>query len=202
VDGQEWRTIFIRRMSKRIAVVNNYSDNDLFWVEVPMVVYDKKELNVGYNIYDYLSYIVDNYNDLPDVVLFMKGNMLKRHISQGEWDKIKDNTTFTPILTQNHEVDNVGNKYIDGLYYEKNDSWYLYSYPRRYYTNYNDFARDFDLPTPEYLGFAPGGCYIVPKKNILKHGILFYEKLRSLVSWHQTPAEAHMIERALHTIWS
>ena len=187
--------------SKQI-VVNNYGSHDLSWLKSDnLIVYDKKELNVGYNIYDYMDYIINNYNNLPDIVIFTKGNMLERHITPEEWEKIKDNETFTPILTQNHKVDGVTAYYKDGLYYERNDYWYLYSYANKYFHNYSDFATEFGLPNPDYLGFAPGACYIVPKENILKHDILYYEKLKSLVSWTQLPAEAHLIERSLYNIW-
>lgn len=184
-------------------VVNNYLNDDLSWLpEGEVTIYDKKNLNVGYNIYDYLDWIIKNYDNLPDTVLFTKGNMLKRHITPEEWEKIKDNKTLTPILTQNHKTDGVINYYKDGLYYERNDSWYLISYQSKYYKTYKDFAMDFSLPNPDYLGFAPGACYIVPKENILKYNILFYDKLKALVSWTQLPAEAHMIERSLYNIWS
>jgi hypothetical protein len=187
--------------SKQI-VVNNYGDHDLSWLKSDnLIVYDKKESNLGYNIFDYMDYIIKNYDNLPDIVIFTKGNMLERHITPEEWEKIKDNETFTPILTQNHKVDGVTAYYKDGLYYERNDSWYLYSYERRYFDNYKDFATEFGLPNPPYLGFSPGACYIVPKENILKHDILYYEKLKSLVSWTQLPAEAHLIERSLVNIW-
>jgi len=183
-------------------VVNNYGGDELSWLPKGEVfLYDKKDLNVGYNIYDYMDFITNNYDKLDDLVLFTKGNMLKRHITQDEWDKIKDNKTFTPILTQGHETDGVINYYKDGLYYEVNNSWYINSYESKYYKTYGDFAKDFNLPNPDYLGFAPGGCYIVPRENILKRDILFYEKLKALVSWTQLPAEAHMIERSLYNIW-
>lgn len=184
------------------AVVNNYSDSDLSWIRCPMTVYDKKEKNVGYNIYDYMDYIVNNYSNLPDVILFTKGNMLERHITPAEWEKIKDNKTFTPILTQSHNTIPGISHYKDGLYYEKNDSWYLYSYPNKYFKSYKQFANIYNLPNPEYLGFAPGACYIVPKENILRHNIVTYLSLRKLVDWHQTPAEAHLIERSLYNLWS
>lgn len=183
-------------------VVNNYHGDDLSWLpEGDVTVYDKKDLNVGYNIYDYLDWITKNYNNLPDLVLFTKGNMLQRHITLEEWDKIKNNKTFTPILTQNHKTDGIVNYYKDGLYYETNDSWYFHSYESKYYKKYEDFARDFDLPSPSYLGFAPGACYIVPKENILKRDVLFYDKLKALVSWTKLPAEAHVIERSLYNLW-
>lgn len=181
-------------------VVNNYGDHDLGWLEGDLVVYDKKDLNVGYNIYDYMDYIVRNYDSLPDAVMFTKGNMLERHITREEFEKVKDNRKFTPLLTQNHKTDGHINYYEDGLYHEKNDSWYLYSYPSKY-KSYGDFARDFGLPNPEYLGFAPGGCYIVPRENILKHPKDFYQRLKDLVGYSQINGESHAVERSLYNIW-
>ena len=83
-------------------VINAYNGN-IDWIKEytdDVVLYDKKELNVGYNIYDYMDYIVSNYDNLPDVVLFGKDNMLQRHITKQEFDKLVNNRTFTPLLTQ------------------------------------------------------------------------------------------------------
>jgi len=184
-------------------VINAYNGT-LDWIKEytsNYVVYDKKDKNVGYNIYDYTSYVVDNYNNLPDVVVFIKDNVLERHITKKEFDKICRNTTFTPILTQHHKTDGVINYYQDGLYYEKNNSWYFNHHPHQI-ADYGEFSRIVGLPNPDYLGFAPGGCYIVPRENILKHDKEFYKKLQTMVAFTQHPAEAHAIERSLHTIWS
>lgn len=188
-------------MDMGIKWVINAHNGNTDWLPKDAVIYDKKDLNVGYNIYDYMDYIINNYDNLPNVVLFGKDNMLERHITQKEFDKLKNNKEFTPLLTQEHKTDRTISMYIDGLYYEKNDSWYLNSYPSKYYSSYGDFAKDFNLPSPPYLGFAPGACYIVPKENILKHPKEYYQRLKDLVSWHQTPAEAHLIERSLYNIW-
>ena len=34
----------------------------------------------GYNINEYLSYIIANYDNLPNNILFIKGNLIERHI--------------------------------------------------------------------------------------------------------------------------
>lgn len=190
-------------MGMDMWVINDYNGNT-DWIKEytnDVVFYDKKELNVGYNIYDYMDYIVNNYDNLPDVVLFGKDNMLERHITKEEFDKVVNNKTFTPLLTQNHIVDGKNAFYLNGIYHEINNSWYLYSYPNKYYKEYKEFADEFNLPNPQYLPFATGGCYIVPRENILKHPKEFYAKLKELVSWHQTPSEAHLIERSLYNIW-
>lgn len=186
-------------------IINNYSNNDLEWVNQykpdDIVIYDKKDLNVGYNIYDYMDYIVKNYNNLPDLMFFVKGNMLERHINKEEFDVIADNKNFTPILTQKHATYMPVCYYHDGLYYERNDSWYFNEHEHKYFSSYNEFCDIMGLPKHEYIGFAPGGCYIVPKENVSKRSKEFYQKLLSFVDYCQLPAEAHVIERALYTIW-
>lgn len=165
------------------------------------IIYDKETLNVGYNIYDICKYIIDHYDDLPEVCVFVKDNLLQRHITKEEFDKMATNKGFTPILTQNHKTDGNINYYSEGIYHEKNDSWYFNSYPSKYFKSYNEFADIMGLPKPEYIPFAPGGNYIVPKENILKRTKEFYEKLLEFVSWSQINAESHAVERALYTIW-
>lgn len=180
-------------------VVNNFHGDDLSWLPKGEVfIYDKKDKNVGSNIYDYMSWIVDHYDKLDDVVLFTKGNMLKRHITPEEWDKVKDNKTFTPLLTQHHKTYLPVCWYEDGLFCERNDFWCLNEYP----------ARDIGIISllgmngKEYNKFAPGACYIVPKENILKHPKEFYIKLRDSVDYSQHPGEAYLIERSLYNIWN
>ena len=186
-------------------IINNHSGNDLKWVEEykpdRVIIYDKKDKNVGYNIYDYMDYICENYDNLPDVMLFTKGNMLERHITKEEFDKIASNKTLTPLLTQNHITYLPVCFYHDGLYYEQNDSWYFNGKEHKFFRSYGEFAKKMGLPEPEHLAFAPGGCYIVPRKNVLKRSKDFYEQLRSFVDYCQLPAEAHAIERSLYEIW-
>lgn len=173
--------------------IKEYTDDVLF--------YDKKDLNVGYNIYDYMDWIVNNYDNLPSCVLFGKTNMLERHITKEEFDKIYNEERFTPLLTQNHQVDGYTAYYRDGMYYEKNTSWYFNHYETRTKT-FDQIAEALGIPSPSYIPFAPGACYIVPRENILKHPKEKYEKIRDMVSWTQLPAEAHGIERALYLLWS
>jgi hypothetical protein len=185
-------------------IVSHYKSN-YDWVKEytdSFIVYHKDRVNVGYNISSMLTYIIDNYDHLPEICVFVKDNILERHITKREFDLLIENKTFTPLLTQNHETDGVINRYTDGIYEERNDGWYFNSYPSKYLGSYDQFAYMMDLPSPEYLSFAPGGNYIVPRGNILKRPKEFYQQLLGLVSWSQINAESHCVERALHTIWS
>ena len=51
----------------------------------------------GYNIYDYLTFIINNYECLPEVIVFIKGNILDRHVSREYFNRIIDNNYFTSI---------------------------------------------------------------------------------------------------------
>jgi hypothetical protein len=174
--------------------IKEYTDNVIF--------YDKKDNNVGANIHDYTSFIVDNYDNLPDVILFGKTNMLERHITKEEFDKVVNNKTFTPLLTQSHHVYDPICWYEDGVYCETNDYWYLLEHPCKTYARTEELKKMLGFYERSYNKFAPGGCYIVPKSNILKHSKEFYTKLRDYCDWHGTPGEAYLIERSLYHIWS
>ena len=183
-------------------VVNNFHNDDLSWLPKGEVfIYDHKEQNFGYNIHDYMDWTVKNYDNLDDMVLFTKGNMLKRHITPEEWDKIKDNKTLTPILTQGHHTYLPICFYSEGLFNEVNDYWYLAEHQPRNIRNFSELIDLIGMREKSYNAFAPGGCYLVPKENILKHPKEFYEKLLNHVNYTEFPGEAFIIERGLYNIW-
>ena len=56
----------------------------------------KSSIN-GYNIYDYLTYIIDHYDDLPNIIVFCKGNTFPRHVSEEKFRQLVKLKCFTPI---------------------------------------------------------------------------------------------------------
>lgn len=161
--------------------------------------------NIGDADYDRLSYIVDNYHELPDVFLLSKSNLFK-YCPREEFDLVKDNRDFTPLLTKHHKTYSdergVVCKYEGGIYAERNDSWYVNSFSPKYFNSYEDFAKAFHLPNPDFLKFAPGGNYIVTRERVHRYGIDLYKDLASILPYCQRPAEAHMIERTYYNLWS
>ncbi len=212
------------KIEKNFLVVSSYN-NDLGWVPESTDnyhIYDRSESsvipymvnrekvtrvpNVGYNIYDYCTFIIDNYDRLPECVIFTKGNVFPRHVSQAFFNRLANNDSFTPI--EDHRRHRVYWPVCffssDGGFCEINNSWYLAKLPIKYFRDYNDFLRFCyrDPVIPWYVRFAPGGCYVVPRANILKLPKVAYENLRTFVSHAPLPGEAHIIERALHTLWT
>jgi hypothetical protein len=179
----------------------------------------------GYNINDYLTFIIDNYDNLPEVTVFIKANIIGRHVGKNYFDKVINNKTFTPLVDwSEHEEDKTSflkTKHMDslvviligysmwsceGLLMELNDSWYLRhpKHPSKYFRDYNDFLKlCYKNPIlPKYISFPPGGNYIVPKEYILKYDKVFYQNLKKFVDYERVPGEGQMIERALYTIWT
>lgn len=200
-----------------LYVLTHYGDHDISWAtDNPdgLVLYDRSGTglpnaipreNVGDADYDRLSYLVDHYYELPDVFLLSKSNLFK-FITPEEFEEVKNNTDFTPLLTKNHKVysDDKGPVcYYEGdIYCERNDSWYLNSVPSKYFQNYGEFAATFRLPNPPYLKFAPGGNYIVTRERVHRYARDFYDELRAILPYCQRPGEAHFIERTYYTLWS
>lgn len=198
-------------------IISRYN-HDLGWLKYytkDFVLYDRSEEplegsivvpNIGSDIYDKLGFIVDNYDNLPDVAVYTKANLFK-YITQTEFDEIKDNKTFTPLLTKNHktysDLEGVVCFYDEnGMYNERNDYWYLREHATKSINSANELKQALGLEGKKYLTFAPGSNYILPKKNILKHSKDFYEKLRSYLEWSVYPGEAQLIERGLYYLWS
>lgn len=180
------------------AIIYDRSDNQTGYLFLGTNIVTQKVPNIGSDIYDKFTFIIDNYDNLPDIAVYTKANIFK-YINRGEFNKLKDTTEFTPLLTQYHPTDGKVNFYKDKMYYEINNYWYLGAHPARFAQEIIDF---FDMNSREYNAFAPGSNYILPKENILKHPKSVYETLRSYLNWAVYPGDAQLIERNLYYLWS
>lgn len=159
--------------------------------------------NIGWDIYDKLTYIIDNYDNLPPIVTLIKGNLWK-YISKEEFNQVKDNKTFTPLLTKSYKTAMPVCFYSeDGLYNEFNDRWFLGVKEGERVKEYDKFWESIEpgYQNEEYKRFAPGASYILPRENILQHPKAFYEKLRTFVDYAAQPAEIWLIERDMYHIF-
>lgn len=205
---------------KKILVNYNFTP-EKEWIGDDYLIYDRsddgidhlsefdqskviKSTNIGQVDYDKLSFLVDNYDNLPEVFLWGKSNLFK-FITKQEYDEAKDNRVFTPLLTQYHNTyrDKYGPVcyYSGRMYYEINSSWYVDELSYKYFNTFSEFAKTFQLPNPKYLPFAPGGNYILTRETVHKYGRDFYDDLRQILPHAINPAEAHMCERAYNLIW-
>lgn len=194
--------------------VYEYTDNYLIYDKAHRYVESDKikhQPNVGANIYDIFDFIFNNYNNLPEIVIFCKGNVIPRHCGIEKFKNIINNTEFTSIENYIREAPTYKQgiyAFVDELdgYHEKPievNATVANIHKSNYIFNYNDLLNDIfeNSLVGEYIRFAPGGNYIIPKKDILKYNKNFYETMRNYVSWHHKPGEAYLLERAMFTIF-
>lgn len=201
----------------------SYFDGDLSWVESlcgkDYVIYAKGILddnapknvimipNIGYNIYSYLTFIIDNYETLPELTVFCKNNVFDRHVSKSLFKNLCTRKTFTPIEEPSRWKKIAFPASVissDGGYLELNNSWYANKYDRRYFHSFDSYYNFVfkDTRRPDYLRFAPGANYLVPRDHILLRSKNFYINLREFVAHSQYSCESHFVERSLISIWS
>jgi hypothetical protein len=183
------------------------------WKDHPKV---KQQLNVGQNVYDMFDFILENYDDLPEGMIFVrsclffpKGN--KPPISNGNCSEEVfaercNNTTVSELHDYGPEVHNGHGSRMgpDGSFLEINNSWFFNHVPTKHYRNTKTFLNDMykNPDHVDYIRFAPGFNYVVPKENVLKYSKKFYERIRDILSWGDVVAEAHMLERTIYTIFT
>jgi len=189
----------VSRYNQDVEWVKDYTDD--------YVIYDRSEKpvegailmpNIGSDIYDKLTFIINNYDDLPEVAVYCKANLFK-YITSTEFAALKDNQHFTPLLTQEHKTTPGVSFYDNGIYKEINSRWYLTPHPAKQADLLMEILRIKDL---DYIPFAPGANYILTKKDIQKHSKEFYQLLRSFIDYDVYPGEAQIMERGLYTLWS
>lgn len=205
-------------------IVNSYK-NDISWISAytdNYIVYDKSgelpetdkirhQKNVGLSGYDFCCFIIDNYNNLPDICVFIKDNVFSRqppHCKKETFDALIGNNFFTTLESHEDVPESYAHiKDVDGGYMEINNSWYVKSHIETYgqsvakhFYNYDVFMNSMfvDYISPLYVRFAPGGNYIVPRENLLFYSIEFWKKLKLYQEHHLNPVEAHIIERMLY----
>lgn len=196
-------------------IVSRYNQ-DTDWLKEyteDVVVYDRSKEplekairveNTGTDIADKFRFVIDNYDNLPEVAVYTKANLFK-YCPKEEFELLKDRKEFTPLLSLKHKVysDDKGLVcfYKDGIYWERNDLWYLTPHPVGELDNINELMLLLGTWNMKYIPFAPGSNYILTKESILKHPKEFYEKLRSYLMWGVYPGEAQIIERGLYLLW-
>ena len=161
--------------------------------------------NYGCNIYAYLLFIINNYNNLPRRVLFTKNNIFPRHMSE---------TIFKIRLSQNSRYffDPENCTYrkplayidIDGTFCEINNSWYIKNNTCRYFGSLDLFLNHcFEFKdNPRYIRFPPGGNILVPQKDILCRPIEFYQMLVETINYKENAPESFLLERSLDLIFN
>lgn len=172
----------------------------------------RASLHSGHNISDYLEFIIQNYDYLPDNLGLIKGNIVPRHISKPLFDERINEEGFVPYygdevtyLPQRKRLTRqyVAQQIAPGVYLEINNNWYVKTRgPGRFYPTFSEmYVKLFGRNAPEYILFVPGACMSVPRKNVLRWDRDLYKHLYEAVTYEFFPVEAFHLERCLLTLW-
>ena len=192
---------WVKNIRKENYIIYNKSGNNIDHITDNYISIN----NVGYNIYSYLKFIIDNYENLPNITVFCKDNILTRHLSNELFLKLINRKIFTGLednsLTSNFPANL---KLSDNGFVEINNSWYKFNFPRKYFSGYDEFYSYIfnDGNIPDFLRFSPGANFIVPKENILLRSKNFYKNLIKFINYSKLSCESHYLERSLNTIFN
>jgi len=187
-----------------------------------------KSPNVGENIYDILRHIIENYDNLSDMNIFVKGNLFSRRKGGGsqplpgeqyERDEFyyttRENfvealttTDYYPITTWHPS-----SRSPRGTVYTANAHMNFCGSQQvghRYFCHFHEMLKSHFVNPPirDTVSYPPGANYAVPKHVLLKYSKKLYEKLILYISWVPDPpfistcAEAYLLERLLNFIWT
>ena len=215
--------IVIARYNEDIEWSKKYSSNVLIINKGDKIDGIENQIfysNVGREGHSYYKYIVDNYDNLDDYIIFLQGNPFDHSP-----DIIKILDTIIDIYNKNKEEfmniivntninytfincgNNFNNIYINEL--KNNNFIYLSQFINKTSikteeriwekcrTIRDSYKKIFDIKIEDDLNFiyGAGAQFLVSKEAILKHPKEYYEKFYKLLEYNSDPIEGYTIER-------
>lgn len=191
-----------------MLVIARYNE-DVSWADGhPRVVYNKGARleglseqeqimapNVGRESHTYLTYIIDNYQNLPDHIMFCQGG-IKDHV---EGFRVEDyvNPSYdmvcARVVTLKEWNPATGRLNHFGIWQEKLEKGAMRA-GRLTYLEW--FEKVLGVPLAEGTVYIPGAIFSVSSRNIRQRPIEFYVNLRKFVDDHPDPEEGHYLERS------
>lgn len=162
--------------------------------------------NVGRESETYLHYIITNYNNLPDVVVFTQAKISdhKKNADVNYLISIKDSALKYSKSTDFYRHNYIGNDKNWGKTWNlRKDGYYL----KDNYKNDNPitflewFKNNIDTNYPNPFCIYQNGIFAVKKENIINKPVDYYKKLILEVNHHINPSEGHFFERSWYYIF-
>jgi hypothetical protein len=164
--------------------------------------------NVGRESDTYLNYIINNYYNLPDIVVFTQAN-IEDHREKNDVNyllKLKDEALLyeksVPTVVYNY-INNPSkawgphwNSRKSGFYLKNN---YKNNTPQVFI---DWFKKNINENYPNPIKIYGNALFAVKKELILNRPIEYYQKLILEVNHHINPSEGHFFERSWYYIFN
>jgi hypothetical protein len=148
--------------------------------------------NIGRESHTYLHYIIENYDNLPDVVFFTQGSIgehnsrpieyyinIKEDISETYWSQERNKDEKFRVI-----------EYGDSLIYPANEDFLSW------------FKKHIKSDIGDVHKWYVGAIFSVKKNKILTRSKKFYEDLISQIPDHPNPEIGHFFERSWYYIFN
>ena len=160
--------------------------------------------NYGANQYDYISFIIDHYDNLPKMSYFIKGNLFSKHenyyTTRERFSQMLDSEElFSGWQDKQLLVDNFCHTSTTPLEILRDGrlrqpiGWCSFggnpSMESRYFSDHTSLVNSFFVnpPPTDVIEFVPSSLMAVPKENILRYSKNLYQKLKDIVSYKPEP---------------
>jgi hypothetical protein len=194
--------IIVSRFNENINWLHTQFENCIIFNKGGSLENAIVQINVGREAYTYLKYIIDNYNHLPDVIVFTQA-------------RISDHTGSDDInylMKMKNEAIELG-KSVPNVIYNHNDNKPWYWKPEFNFnpefnscsTNYQNgikisfkdwFVKNINPEYPNPIKIYCNALFAVKKELVISRPIEYYENLLKTVEYHNNPVEAHFLERS------
>ena len=165
----------------------------------PMGLYAWEKLpNVGRESHTYLHHIINNYEKLADVTVFLQGEGISKafcfHTIEEMLSKVKEN-----IRCHIHYHPGMGKIPHLGKWLKDYESGKM---GHANLTMGEFYQELFSSTPPQTVPACLTGCFAATREMIRKHPIDFYKKAISFVDDHVNPEEGHYFERLWNVMFS
>jgi hypothetical protein len=156
--------------------------------------------NMGRESHTYLTYIIENYDNLPDVCVFTQGNIAD-HCGSNDANILRvlaaeaSDGSVPAGLSRYRLYRATPTDEIWGRTWNRNFNFSNYKK-----NTFEDFWQWFErniapqFPNPIYV--YPNGIFAVTKARILSHTKDYYKQILDELSWHIDPIDGHFAERS------
>jgi hypothetical protein len=180
--------IIVARYNENIEWTKQFDNVILYNKGDECVENEIKLPNVGREGHTYYTYIYDNYDDLPDYVIFLQGNPFDHspNIIKDANDLIRNENKPDFIFLGNQLICYLNGCPAHAGLQDTMKIIYEELFGKEIHTN--------------PIKFTSGAQFMVSKKLILKHSRDFYHKIIKFLDYSVNPIEGFVIERFHHLI--
>lgn len=205
-------------MSYKI-IVARYNEN-IEWLNSEMsncIIYNKgskldieNEIfleNVGRESETYLHYVITNYDNLPEVVVFTQAK-ISDHRGSDDINYLIDIKNQALLHSRSQDFglvyDSVNHRDLCKTWNLRGDGWFLRDNYKNNHpiTFFEWFTTNIDINYPDPIYHYSNGIFAVKKEKIINKPIEYYKRLKLEVNHHINPTEGHFFERSWYYIFN